>query len=123
MQVGIARRRVPRYLALVALSMGGLAACRDVGLPDRNLPLDQAEQRTYGYPVYQPFAGTVPVLELANQRWQATAPIVTIQSRLLQSVATADGTPVYALAWDRQPYDQLYAPVGENRWRVIERVN
>jgi hypothetical protein len=41
---------------------------------------------------------------------------------LLTSVGNAAGTAVYALSWDKVPYDRLYTPVGENRWRVIERV-
>ncbi|NJD10458.1 MAG: hypothetical protein FIB01_08510 [Gemmatimonadetes bacterium] len=97
--------------------------CRDVGLPDRNLPLDQAEQRTYGYPVYQALPDSAPVLQVAGHRWQATAPIETIEARLLAAVGNANGTAVYALTWDKPPYDRLYALVGENRWRVIERID
>jgi hypothetical protein len=109
-------------LALVTLLGSVSLGCRDNGLPDRNLPLDQAQSRTYSYPAYQAYAGQVEVWEVAGQRWQATAPIETIEPRLLQSVTNANGTPVYALAWDRAPYDRLYTPVGENRWRVIQRV-
>jgi hypothetical protein len=111
------------FAALVAVLAVLPLGCRDVGLPDRNLALDQAQHRTSSYPAYQPYAGEVEVWEVAGQRWQATAPIETNESRLLQSVANASGTPVYALAWDRAPYDRLYTPVGENRWRVIERVD
>jgi hypothetical protein len=110
------------FLALAAMAAAIPVGCRDNGLPDRNLPLDQAQNRTYNYPVYQAYQGEVPVWELGGQRWQATAPIETIESRLLQAVAHAGGTPVYALAWDREPYDRLYTPVGENRWRLVERV-
>jgi len=125
MQTGNSRiRRAARHLAWPALAVAGLlAGCRDNGLPDRNLPLDEAEQRTYGYPLYQTFAQGAGEWEFAGQRWQETAPVVTIEPRLLQPVDTAAGIPVYALAWDRPPYDRLYAPAGENHWRVIERVN
>jgi hypothetical protein len=98
------------------------AGCRDNGLPDRNLPLDQAERRTFNYPAYQPYGGKVEVWELAGQRWQAGARVETIEARLLRSVANANGTAVYALEWDRPPHDRLYTPVGENRWLVIERL-
>jgi len=117
-------RSARTYLALPALLAAALTlACRDVGLPDKNLPLDQAEHRTYGYPVYQAFPDSVPVLQVAGHRWQVTAPIETIEGRLLTSVGNASGTPVYALSWDKEPYDRLYTPVGENRWRVIERID
>jgi hypothetical protein len=115
-----ARRARGAGLLLVtgALSLG----CRDNGLPDRNLPLDQAQRRTFNYPAYQPYAGAVEVWELAGHRWQASARVETIQARLLRSVANANGTAVYALSWDQPPHDRLYTPVGENRWLVIERV-
>ena len=117
-------RSARRFLALSALLAGALAfGCRDNGLPDRNLPLDQAENRTPAYPAYQAYQGEVPVLEVAGSRWQATAPIETIEARLLTAVGNAQGTPVYALNWDKAPYDRLFTPVGENRWRVIERVD
>ena len=112
------------YLAWAALLAAGTSpGCRDVGLPDRNLPLDQAEHRTYGYPVYQAFPDSVPVLQVAGHRWQATSPIETIETRLMTSVGNASGTAVYVLVWDKAPYDRLYTPVGENRWRVIERID
>jgi len=110
-------------VALAALLAAVPFGCRDNGLPDRNLPLDQAASRTYNYPAYQPYAGEVEVWQLGGHRWQAGAHVETIEARLLQSVANANGTALYALVWDREPHDRLYSPVGENRWRVIERID
>jgi hypothetical protein len=122
MTVGTRAARLTRSLLAAALGATLLAGCRDNGLPDRNLPLDQAASRTYNYPAYQPYAGEVEVWELGGRRWQAGAQVETIEARLLQAVANANGTAVYALVWDREPHDRLYTPVGENRWLVIDRV-
>jgi hypothetical protein len=97
-----------------------LSACRDSGLPDRNLPLAAAEQRTFGYPTYQPMGQALTeVWELDGRRWQLSGHIEAIPQGQLRSVANANGTSMYALQWDEAPVDQLYTPVGEGRWRVV----
>jgi hypothetical protein len=105
---------------VVLLACTGLVACRDSGLPDRNLPRAEAEQRAYGYPVYQPLgAALTEIWELNDRRWQLSAHVETIAATALTSVANANGTAMYALNWDQPPYDRLFTPVGENRWRLV----
>lgn len=107
---------------VVVVGAFGLTACRDSGLPDRNLPLDQARHREYGYPAYEPAANTVPVA-VAGRHWIRSLPVETIPARLLVSVSDADGTPVYALRGARPPYSRLYTPVGVDRWAPLLRLN
>ncbi|HSJ14095.1 MAG TPA: hypothetical protein VK939_06760 [Longimicrobiales bacterium] len=119
-----ARRPFQAWWVVLLAGSGALAGCRDSGLPDRNLPREQAEQRTYGYPAYQAVgAALAEVWELNGRRWQLSAQVETIAQSGLRSVANANGTAMYALRWDREPFDRLYTPVGENRWRVVTPID
>ena len=93
-----------------------LTACRDSGLPDRNLPLMDARNREYSYEAYQPAPNAMPVA-LAGSNWMRSLPMVTIPPRLLAPVGNADGTVLYALRGRSAPYDRLYSPAGDDRWR------
>jgi hypothetical protein len=108
----------------VALAAGLLVAggCHEGGLPDRNLPLQEARHREYGYPVYQPVADN-PQVAAAGRHWMRTVPVETIPARLLSPVATADGVSLYAVQGHRAPYSRLYAQVGEDRWVPYVPVN
>lgn len=121
MSGGDARRAGTRRL-LTLLTAGLLAGCVDSGLPDRNLPRAQAERRVFEYPAYQMAAPRPEVLELAGRRWLPSFSIETIQPALLRPVAETAGTRLYALAWDSEPFDRLYLPVGQDRWRTVEHV-
>jgi hypothetical protein len=103
----------------VALALPG---CKDSGLPDRNLPLDQARHREFGYPGYQPTADNAPVA-VAGRHWIRSLPVETIPMRLLVPVGNADGTLVYALRGARPPYSRLYTPIGDDRWAPLLRLN
>lgn len=112
------RRRWHGWVAAGALAVV-LGGCKDSGLANRNLPLSQAEHRTDSYPAYQQSPASQEIWELAGVRWQASAQVETIDANLLGSVANANGTAMYALTSDPAPYDQLYTPIGENRWRTV----
>lgn len=120
---GKSRRGVARALAAVAVAAAAGTGCVDSGLPDRNLPKAQAEHRTYGYPVYQVAATAPEVWDIGGRRWVAGAAVETIEQTQLRAIANANGTPVYALSWDQEPFDRLYSPVGGNRWRVVEAID
>jgi hypothetical protein len=110
-------------LPLLALACAaGLAACRDSGLPDRNLPYDEARTRQYGFTAYQPTAGNAPVA-LAGRHWIRSLPVETIPDRLLEPVGMADGTQLHAVRGSRAPYSRLYARVGPDRWAPYLRLN
>lgn len=113
---------VVRTWVLVAAGAMSLAACRDNGLPDRNLPLQDARHRTYGYPTYEPVAGNAPV-DVGGRHWMASLPVQTIPARLLVPVGGSDVVPLYALRGEQAPYSTLYAQMGPDRWRPYLRIN
>jgi hypothetical protein len=113
---GVARR------VAIAAGLLVLGGCHEGGLPDRNLPLQEARHREYGYPVYQPVADN-PQVAAAGRHWMRTVPVETIPARLLSPVATTNGVNLYAVEGHRAPYSRLYAPVGEDRWVPYVPVN
>jgi hypothetical protein len=116
-------KRVRGVRALVAaVAVLSLGACRDSGLPDRNLPLQEARHREFRYPAYQPTAGNTPVA-LAGRQWMRQLPLETIAQDMMVPVGDADGTMLYAVRGARAPYSRLYAPVGEDRWAPYLRLN
>lgn len=98
----------------------GLGACRDSGLPDRNLPLDEARFREFRYPAYQPLADNAPVAA-AGRVWLGSLPVETIPQRLLTPVATTEGRTLYAAQGQSNP-GRLYAQVGPDRWQPYLRL-
>ena len=121
------RRRAATLLALIAFT-----GCVDSGLPDKNLPLEQARHREWSYPIYleavQP-SGLPELVSFNESTWalQAAAwpeygleSALTRDPTLLRSVATG-AAPLQALRWDTAPFDRLFlaSPGG---LRTYERV-
>jgi hypothetical protein len=100
----------------------GLTACHEGGLPDRNLPLQEARHREFRYPAYQPVANN-PAVAMAGRHWIRSLPIETIPDQMLVPVGAAEGTQLFALRGAREPYSRLYTPVGEGRWAPFLRLN
>jgi hypothetical protein len=117
-----ARRSTARLMLLAALATAGLAACRDSGLPDRNLPLEEARHREYGYVVYERTPDSRPVVA-AGRHWLRSQQVETIPDHLLVPVAAYEGTQLYATRGARAPYSRLYARVGDGRWNPYLRLN
>ncbi|HSJ06167.1 MAG TPA: hypothetical protein VK936_05655 [Longimicrobiales bacterium] len=109
-------------LWIAVTAVVGLAGCKDSGLPDRNLPIDQARHREFGYPAYQPTADNPPVAH-AGRHWIRSLPLESIPAGLLEPVGGADGLQLYALRGSRPPYTRLYTPIGEDRWAPLLRLN
>jgi hypothetical protein len=109
------------WMAAVAATVG-LSACKDSGLPDRNLPLDEARHRESRYPAYQPTADNQPVAH-AGRHWIRTLPVESIPSSLLEPVGGTAGMQLYAVRGSRPPYSRLYTPMGEDRWAPLLRLN
>jgi hypothetical protein len=108
-------------LAAVAVVLG-LAACKDSGLPDRNLPIEEARQRQYGYPAYTPAADPAPVAA-AGRNWVRSAALESIPAHLLVPVSGAEGTQLYAVRGTRAPYSRLYGPAEGGMWAPYLRID
>jgi hypothetical protein len=113
--------RVKALLVLAMTSVLGLTACRDSGLPDRNLPLQEARHRQYSFVAYEP--ANQPPIAFAGRHWIRSLPIETIPVARLEAVGAVDGTELFALRGARTPYSRLYAPAGEDRWAPYLRLN
>jgi hypothetical protein len=115
-------RRAARPLFVAVACAVALTACRDSGLPDRNLPLRDAMHREHRYPAYQPTADNAPVAA-AGRHWIGSLPVETIPQRMLVPVAGGEGAQLYALRDQQAPYSRLYRPVGPDRWQPFLRLN
>jgi hypothetical protein len=99
-----------------------LSACRDNGLRDRNLPLDEAQNRQFGYRVYEPSTDT-PALAMGGRHWIRSQVVETIAPHVLAPVGTAEGTQLYARRGEEAPYSRLYEQLSEDRWAPYLRLN
>jgi hypothetical protein len=107
----------------VVVCVAGLTACKDSGLPDRNLPLEEARNRVFPFPAYEPLASNPPVAA-GGRHWVRSAAAETIPANRLEPVASAGGTQLYAVRGSRAPYSRLYAPAGQqNRWYPFLPIN
>jgi hypothetical protein len=109
------------WLVTIACA-AALSACRDVGLPDRNLPLEEAQNRELSYQVYEPSASR-PALAMGGRHWIRSLPVEAVPSHLLVPIGTAGGTTLYALRGAEAPYSRLYSPVAGGRWAPYLRLN
>ena len=110
-------------LGLVAIACAaGLSACRDNGLPDRNLPLQEAQHREYGYPVYQSSSET-PAIAMGGRHWMRSHAVETIAPHVLVPVGAAEGTQLFARRGEQAPYSRLYAQLAPDRWALYLRLN
>jgi hypothetical protein len=111
-------------LGMLALAcVAGLTACKDSGLPDRNLPLQEARHRQFAYPAYQPLANNAPVAA-AGRHWLRSAAVEQIPANVLVPVATGrTARQLYAVRGAQAPYSRLYAPAGPGRWTPYLRLN
>lgn len=124
--------RIWRLPAVALLALSGITGCVDSGLPDKNLPLEEARHREWSYPVYQAAvqpSGLPELVSFNESTWalQAAAwseygmeSTLTRDPALLEGVSTG-ATRLQALRWDTAPYDRLFlaTPGG---LRTYERV-
>jgi hypothetical protein len=104
MEAELVRRGTIGCLGAAVAMVAMLGGCRDSGLPDRNLPLEEARTRPFRYSVYEP--ASVPPVRVADRDWIAAGLPMSIPQRLLTPV-TPDGN-VFALASDASPWTRLY---------------
>ena len=114
--------------SLIAAAAAALVAvgCRDSGLPDRNLALEDARHRAPDALVQAVHPETNPALHgaaaeahgagmtsgpvtVGGQTFQAAGRPIALGDASLRSVGTsAMGGTFSAAAWDEPPYDRLY---------------
>lgn len=103
-----------------------LTACQDVGLPDRNLPFEEARDRpgsalvraVHDEPA-RDTALTRPVA-IGDRIYMAAGRTVRLSADQLQSVGSTGGRAYSALAWDDAPYDRLFTPALQpGEWREL----
>jgi hypothetical protein len=110
-------------LAAMTLALG---ACRDSGLPDRNLPISEAENRPFRYAVYDAAAPAVAaqsVIQADSARWMIAGGAEPIRAALMTPVAAEGGAQVFAPAWERAPYDRLWIQVGDGMYKPLQRLH
>lgn len=106
------------------MAAGTLAGCRDVGLPG-NIPREEAENRQFRYSVYQAIEGSGPTsnpVSYADRSWLASAELIRIPDRLMQSVGTGGGVELFAPTWSSAPHARLYVRAADGRWHPMTPV-
>jgi hypothetical protein len=98
-----------RTIGLITLVMA-FAACRDSGLPGKNLPLEEARTRVFPYSVYDAAENVAPV-RFQDRTWMVAGPPVSMDARLLRALEGEGERAVFALATDSEPYTRLYVRV------------
>ncbi|MGH7502256.1 MAG: hypothetical protein ACREL7_10920 [Longimicrobiales bacterium] len=96
--------------------------CRDSGLPDRNLPLAEAEHRRFGYELYEPSDAAESALQHEDSEWVVAGPPMNIPASRLVPAGTAGGRAVFTLANDPAPFDRLYVE-GDRGWTPYARLD
>ncbi|HEX2166633.1 MAG TPA: hypothetical protein VHG09_05285 [Longimicrobiales bacterium] len=110
------RRTTALRVGLVMIACAtGLSACRDNGLEDRNLPLEEAQNRVNRYPVYER-SGDSPALAMGGRHWIRSQTEEKIAPHVLVPVGTVEGTQLFARRGADAPYSRLWAQVSEDRW-------
>lgn len=104
-------RRTP-ITALLGLVLA-TPACRDVGLED-NRPLEEAMQRPPSAlvaAVHAPAAEETQPVIVEGRLWVPAGTPVTLPATELRPIGSADGNTLYARAWARSPYGQVFTRV------------
>ena len=116
-----------------------LAGCKDSGLPDRNLPFEEAEHRAPDALVQAVHPDTRPGADAADPHGamsMATRPItvgeqtfvaagtpITMDAAGLSQVGSVGGMSFMAAPGDDAPYDRLYMAHGDQGFVVYEPVH
>ena len=115
--------------SLFAATIIALAGCKDSGLPDRNLPIDEAQHRAPDalvqavHPESRPEAegaeahagmsmATRPIT-IGGQTFAASGTPASMDAAGLTQVGSVGGMGFFAARGDDAPYDRLYMAHGE----------
>lgn len=126
-----------RATLIATAAVVSLAGCKDSGLPDRNLPFDEAAHRPPDalvqavHPETRPGAGmpddpahagvsmaTRPVT-IGEQTFAASGRPVDVGTGSLRQVGGMGGMSFFAAMGDDAPYDQLYMQHGEDGGYIV----
>jgi hypothetical protein len=108
-------------LVAAAIAVLAAAGCKDSGLPDRNLPLEEARHRQWSYPLYDMVVApglpllvnvdeTMWALQAAPAFYSLGAP--SVPEHMLRAATAGGPVALRALSWDDAPFDRLYAGAG-----------
>lgn len=114
----------PVWMVVTAVLLFG--GCRDSGLPDRNLPLTEAENRPFRYAVYDaaaPAVATQSVIQADSAQWMIAGGAQPIRPGLLARVAADGGAQVFAPTWESAPYDRLWVRVSDGMYKPLQRLH
>ena len=113
--------RARSTLAAASAALFAIAGCKDSGLPDRNLPHEEAAHRPPAALVQAVFPETNPrnremaahaamaqPISVAGGTFMASGGVGSAPSSLLRQVGSGAGGAFFAAAWDEPPYDRLY---------------
>ena len=114
---GYRSNRIARLAALGSIILMG--ACKDSGLPGKNLPHAQAQVSEWRYPVYQAIAESETLYQVDGRRWQLTGAMETVPRDMLQQVGEGGGLTLHALKWDKAPFDRLYTARPDGKLAVV----
>ena len=109
--------RIARLAVLGSVILMG--ACRDSGLPGKNLPHAQAQAAEWRYPVYQAIEESETLYQVDGRRWQRTGGMESIPQDMLQQVGEGAGVTLHALKWDKAPFDRLYTARLDGKLAVV----
>jgi hypothetical protein len=129
--------RGARSLLVIAAGALVLTGCMEsIGQP---LPLQEAQWAEWHYPVYEMTPSPVDEPMGVGRRVQADGRTwagydaahrfygagygTRIPADRLRPIGTSDGVALYALTTDSPPYNRLYSPLGQGRWRVYTTVS
>lgn len=119
-----------RASLFATVAIVGLGACKDSGLPDRNLPIDEAQHRAPDALVEAVHAESRPAADAAHgagvmtdgtrpitigdQIFAASGRPMPMDAAGLTQVGSVGGMGFFAGRDDTAPYDQLYMAHGES---------
>ncbi|MGH7553813.1 MAG: hypothetical protein ACREMQ_12375 [Longimicrobiales bacterium] len=113
------------WFATLTLALLFLGGCKDSGLPDRNLPLEEAMNRQWRYPVYEAATPTTDpdarVFTVDGRSWMTTGERQEIPQALLKPAGNAEGIQLFALVWDEGPFTRLYILGQDGQYRPLAR--
>jgi hypothetical protein len=107
---------------MAALGFALAAGCVDSGLPDRNLPLEEAEHRPFRYQVYDVRPEAEAIVHHDDSDWAVAGAAERIPASALVPAGAGGSQALFSLASDAAPFDRLYME-SEGGWIPLARIH